>query len=412
MVTARSASTIQTPNLEVLVLAWEFPPLFAGGVGIVGAALARAVAQAGCHVTYVLPYALPDGDFVEGDLRVTGLSEEGPVDPEGSFSPYGTPAGLGHRSVLRPSLYGPGLLQEIEGFAQTVLVRFRNGGLPQPDVIHAHDWTSFPAAAALSAASGVPWVAHVHITEYDKSGGTYADPSVYTVERAGVHGADKVIAVSGRIAETLVARYGADPGNVEVVHNAFESLGAEAPPVGKGDPMVLFLGRVTLQKGPNYFLEAARQALEVDPSLWFVVAGDGDQLLDLIERTAAMGIGDRVLFAGFVDREEVAALFARASVFVMPSVSEPFGIVSLEAMDARIPAIVSRQSGASEVIHHALKVDFWDTQDLASKILALTRYPAVSDEMGLQGQREARRRSWSSVADQVIGIFRSVSSNA
>jgi glycosyltransferase involved in cell wall biosynthesis len=220
--------------------------------------------------------------------------------------------------------------------------------------------------------------------------------------------ADRVIAVSRRIAERCIASYGVDPARLRVVYNAIDPDRREVPPVPVGDRMVLFLGRITLQKGPDYFVEAARRVLEKEPNVTFVMAGQGDMLPRVIERAAELGLADRFLFPGFVDRERASQLFSLADVFVMPSVSEPFGIVPLEAMDRGVPVIVSRQSGSSELLRNALKVDFWDVDDLANKIVSVLRYRGLSAELEEAGRDEARRLDWDWVAERTEAVYREV----
>jgi glycosyltransferase involved in cell wall biosynthesis len=251
-------------------------------------------------------------------------------------------------------------------------------------------------------------VAHVHITEFDKSGGRHADPRIYEIERAGMQAADRVVAVSRRVAAMCVERYGVDPARIRVVYNGVEADTRPAEPERIRGPVVLFLGRVTLQKGPDWFVEAARRVLDVEPEASFVLAGTGDMLPRVIERAAELGIAHRFFFPGFVDRERASQLFALADVFVMPSVSEPFGIVPLEAMDRGVPVIVSRQSGSSELLRNALKVDFWDVDDLASKIVSVLRYRALSVELEEAGREEAGALSWDWVAEHTETVYREV----
>jgi glycosyltransferase involved in cell wall biosynthesis len=308
--------------------------------------------------------------------------------------------------VERP-LYGPDLLEQVERFAERSVELVAREGL-ELDVIHAHDWTTFRAGLALRRATGRPLVVHVHITEFDKSGGSYADPAVFALEQEGLRGADRVVAVSRRVRDRCVETYGADPARVEVVYNAVERDASRPSPLGLADRVVLFLGRVTLQKGPEYFVEAARRVLDVEPGVAFVLAGNGDLLPRMVERAAELGLGSRMLFPGFVDRERAAALYASADVFVMPSVSEPFGIVPLEAMDRGVPVIVSRQSGVGELLRNALKVDFWDVEDLAGKILAALRYPPLAGELRRRGRAEVARLTWDGVAERFEDLYREV----
>jgi glycosyltransferase involved in cell wall biosynthesis len=302
-------------------------------------------------------------------------------------------------------LYGPDLVAEVRHFAHAALRTAEKRDL-RFDVIHAHDWTTFPAALALGRASGKPVVVHVHITEFDKSGGPFADPDVYAIEREGMHGAARVVAVSHFTAKRCREQYGVPEHKLEVVHNAVSGEVGENAPVGSRGPLVLYLGRMTLQKGPDYFLDAAARVLAERPDATFVMAGSGDMLPRLIERAAALGIGRQVLFTGFLSHDEALELHQRASVFVMPSVSEPFGIVPLEALQRGVPVIVSRQSGVSEVLAHALKVDFWDVERLAAQILAALSFPALSRTLVANAQEDLKKLTWARVADRFLGIYR------
>jgi glycosyltransferase involved in cell wall biosynthesis len=304
-----------------------------------------------------------------------------------------------------PSLYGGDLLARVDAFAQRCADLVAARGI-RPDVIHAHDWTTFRAGVELRRRLGRPLIVHVHITEYDKSGGDWADPAVFALEREGMREADLVIAVSERVKRFCVERYAVPPERVRVVYNAVEAGPAPAVIPRVPEPMVLFLGRVTRQKGPEYFVEAARRVLDALPEATFVMAGTGDQLPGLIERAAELGLSRKLLFAGFVDREQAAALYARADVFVMPSASEPFGIVALEAMERGVPVIVSRQSGVSELIRHALKVDFWNVDELAAAIVAALRYPVLSGELRRRASSEVRRITWDAVAGRIAELYR------
>ena len=397
------------------MLGWEFPPFFAGGVGVVCEALTRALAKRGTEVTYLMPRA--PGRSGEPGLRV--VAPGGPVPGvelvalPSVLTSYAThPAA---RIVPIPGepraadassgpLYGPNLLEEVERFAESAasFVRERR---PDFDLIHAHDWTTFRAGIALKALSGRPLAVHVHITEFDKSGGQHADSRVWALEREGMAGADRVFAVSRRVAERCIASYGVDPARLRVVYNAIEPDRRDVAKIPVSDRIVLFLGRVTLQKGPDYFVEAARRVLEKEPDVTFVMAGQGDMLPRMIERAAELGLGRRMLFPGFVDRERAAALYESADVFVMPSVSEPFGIVPLEAMDRGVPVIVSRQSGVGELLSHVLKVDFWDVDDLAAKIVYALRYPCLARELRERGRQEAGRLSWDAVAERLEHLY-------
>jgi len=401
--------------VKVLTLGWEFPPYFAGGVGVVCEALTRSLVRRGNEITYLMPWTPP----ASGE---SGLELLGPESAQAGLELIGLPARLhSYASSARPHLslpgevpppaskplYGPDLLGEVERFAARAVELAEERGLT-PDLIHAHDWTTFPAGVALQRALGRPLVVHVHITEFDKSGGAWADPRIYQVERAGMQAADLVVVVSQRVASLCSERYGVDPARIRVVYNGVEADDRPDEPSPLQHPLVLFLGRVTLQKGPDYFVEAARRVLDHDPRVTFVLAGTGDMLPRLIERAAELGIGRQMLFPGFVDRERASRLFAMADVFVMPSVSEPFGIVPLEAMDRGVPVIVSRQSGSSELLKNTLKVDFWDTEDLAEKILSCLRYESLTSELEERGREEVARLSWDWVAERTEAVYREV----
>lgn len=397
------------------MLGWEFPPYFAGGVGVVCEALTRSLVGRGHQITYLMPWTPPTSG--SGQLELIG-----PGSAAAGMDVVGIPARLhSYASDARPAirlpgeipppasqpLYGPDLLGEVERFAERALAvaKARSGA---PDVIHAHDWTTFPAGAALRRALGRPLVAHVHITEFDKSGGRHADPRIFEIERSGMQAADRVVAVSQRVARMCAERYGVDSGRIRVVYNGVDPDTRPAPPQHVPGPVVLFLGRVTLQKGPDWFVEAARRVADVEPNARFILAGTGDMLPRVIERAAELGLADRFLFPGFVDRERASQLFSLADVFVMPSVSEPFGIVPLEAMDRGVPVIVSRQSGSSELLRNALKVDFWDVDDLANKIVSVLRYRGLSAELEEAGRDEARQLDWDWVAERTEAVYREV----
>lgn len=287
------------------------------------------------------------------------------------------------------------------------------------DVIHAHDWLTFPAAAAVSRATGKPWIAHVHSTEYDRSGQNI-NHQVAEFERAGVQQANRVIAVSHFTRNILAQKYGMCRDKCKVIYNGIEKIvknGVEhaepiAPPAGikKDEKVVLFLGRVTMQKGPEYFIAAAKKVLEKMDKVKFVVAGSGDQVQQVIEQAARAGIGAHVTFTGFLHREDVERVFKMADVYVMPSVSEPFGIAPLEAISHDVPVIISKTSGVSEVLEHVLKVDFWDTMDIANKIIAVLRHPPLGATLRQHADFETRALTWDGAAEKCESVYASLAS--
>ncbi|TPV94415.1 MAG: glycosyltransferase [Myxococcales bacterium FL481] len=300
--------------------------------------------------------------------------------------------------------YGHNLLHEVARYRDIVT---EIAASHEFDVIHAHDWMTYPAAAALRARYRRPLVVHLHATEYDRSpnGPNHA---ICDLERAGLLSADRVICVSQYTASIAERRYGIDPAKLRVVYNA-----VVPPRASRSDnprtlhaPLVLFLGRVTQQKGPEFFLRAARRVVDAKPSARFVMAGSGDMLVSMIEESARLGLAENFHFTGFLTGTDVERMYAMADVYVMPSVSEPFGIAPLEAMALDTPVIVSRQSGVSEVLNNALKVDFWDVERLASYILALLDEPALRQEIVARGRQELRTMQWSARGEHVLQIYR------
>jgi glycogen(starch) synthase len=407
------------------MLGWEFPPYFAGGVGVVCHSLTKALSKRNVEVTYVMPKGpasvhadhvnllVADNLVVDGAVNIMGVQSllsayDGWDDYAAHYRRF-----LKEQEGEGGALYGKNLLEEIERFAQKTLHLVTAMNIDF-DVIHAHDWTTFPAALALQKATGKPLVVHVHITEFDKTGGEHADSRVYEIEQRGMREANTVIAVSNLVKNRCVHQYHIDPNKIKVVYNAVEfgkrPSFQERFEIKQTDKIVLFLGRITLQKGPDYFIEAAKRVLDIDPNVKFIMAGSGDMLPRMIERTAELGIGNRVIFPGFVNREQGDQLYRMADVFVMPSVSEPFGLVPLESMYQGTPVIVSRQSGVSEVLQHALKVDFWDVNDIANKIIAALSYGTLHHELKNHGATEVMGFNWETVAAEVESIYNEVSS--
>ena len=302
--------------------------------------------------------------------------------------------------------YQGDLFAESERYARLVVALTR--GLPF-DVIHAHDWLTFPAGIALARTTGKPLLVHVHSTEFDRSG-EHVHQRVYDVERRGMMAAARVICVSELTKSIAVRRYRVPESKVTVVYNGIDQDAPSSIPesfqkTGK-DKVVLFLGRITMQKGPEYFIAAAKKVLEVEPNVKFIVAGAGDMEARMIELAAGMGIGQRVLFTGFLRGRDVERVYRLADCYVMPSVSEPFGIAPLEAMRADVPVIISKQSGVSEVLTHALKVDFWDIHEMANKIVAVLRHPPLSRTLREHGAGELKRLTWEGAAAATLGAIR------
>ncbi len=316
----------------------------------------------------------------------------------------GTETGLAHDYLEFTGRYGNDLLAEVGRYALAVGQLAQRGGF---DVVHAHDWMTFPAGLVAARIARRPLVIHVHATEYDRSG-EHVNEQVRAIEQLGIDHADRIVCVSHFTASLLRRRYGAEPQKVRVVHNAVthaEQAGAWGVHKAIPEPIVLFLGRVTFQKGPDYFLEAAARVVALEPHVKFVMSGSGDMLPRMIEHAARLGLARHVHFTGFLRGKDVERMYAMADIYVMPSVSEPFGISPLEAMALDVPCIVSRQSGVAEVLRNALKFDFWDVEDLANKILALLRRPPLAQQLREEGRGEVARMRWEESARLVERVY-------
>ena len=283
------------------------------------------------------------------------------------------------------------------------------------DVIHAHDWMTFPAGLALSEKFKKPLVVHIHSTEFDRCG-EHINQAVYDIERQGMQGADAVFVVSYPTRSIVQERYGVNPEKSHVIYNGIENGNGEhessIPMIRKGEKVVLFMGRITMQKGPEYFIHAAKRVLEKMRNVTFVMAGSGDQTEAMMDLARKEGIQDKLIFTGFLRGKEVDRVFRMADVFVMPSVSEPFGIAPLEAISHDVPVIISKTSGVAEVLHHALKVDFWDVDAMANKIIAVLKHDALSHTLRVHADVELRRLTWDESAQKCLVIYDEMISNA
>lgn len=409
--------------MKVFMLGWEFPPFISGGLGTACQGLTEALAASGTEVLFVLPNGqvrmgkrgeqsgqvfrtfehVPNVQLVAVPLCVSGAYSRPPEVAAGRTE-LGVSAGtlIGDPDVqvrgFSPRYTGD-LLRQVEVYARLCLGVARRERFAF-NVVHAHDWTAFPAGMAVAAASGKPLVAHVHSTEFDRAGEHVSQP-VYEIERAGVHRADAVVAVSRLTRDALVHRYAVAPGKVDVVYNGVRRTAPVNLRRAKGpheDRVVLFLGRVTMQKGPEYFVAAAKRVMEAIENVKFIIAGTGDLWRRTVELAAEMGIGHRVLFAGFLNGADVLRAFRMADLYVMPSVSEPFGIAPLEAASQHVPVIVSKSSGVAEVLRHALMVDFWDVDEIANKIIGVLRHPPLADVLRVNAFAETLELTWDRAA--------------
>jgi glycosyltransferase involved in cell wall biosynthesis len=454
--------------VRVLMLGWEFPPHISGGLGTACKGLTEGLASQGVEILFVVPRLFGDEDATQA--RLVGCADVVPSGRGSAQAPAAAPAADAPRRAAAPPTpaaralevvavasplapyqtpgtyretlrepaersprqellsgqsravarllgeslpggrqpfsgqYGQDLMSEVARYAHVVADLARGERF---DVVHAHDWLTFPAGLCAAEASGRPFIAHVHACEYDRSG-EHPNREIREIERLGLAAADRVIAVSHYTASILAARYGVDPAKLRVVHNAtlHRPRGREAGCKAIDERIVLFLGRVTFQKGPDYFLEMARRVVDVVPQVKFVIAGTGDMLAPLIERAAAIGLARHVHFTGFLHGPAVERMYSMADVYVMPSVSEPFGIAALEALALDVPVILSRQSGVAEVLPHMLKSDFWDVEDMASKLIALLRHPSLRESVVRAGRAELDRIQWTQRGALVHEVYK------
>lgn len=445
--------------MNIFMLGWEFPPFISGGLGTACYGLTRALSDLGHRVIFLLPQpvttefathvqlktpASATPDLLAEVYKAYTLSEFKNVEFRAipsMLQPYRSsddpqyersestsqsldvheyqPDGGGAAHTLPPSIvagmlrsagasahYGGDMFAEAQRYARVAVLLARG---EQFDVVHAHDWMTYPAGLAVARASGKPLVVHVHSTEFDRSGEN-VNQKIYDIEREGVHAADRTIAVSHLTRNILVARYAARSERVEVVYNAIDFNGngdkLELPPaIRRDEKIVLFLGRITMQKGPEYFLAAAKKVLEHVKNVRFVMAGSGDMTKRSIELAAELGIGHKVVFTGFLRGDDVARIFKLADLYVMPSVSEPFGIAPLEALSHDVPVLISKQSGVSEILTHVLKVDFWDIDEMANKIIAVLRHPPLQNTLREHGSFEIQKLTWRDSAAHCVRVY-------
>lgn len=427
--------------MKVLMFGWEFPPHIAGGLGTACYGMTKGLAYNDVEVLFVMPSA--SGDEDQSAVRIINASDV-PVDTVtetldeflGKVSfvhigtnmiPYVDPQAFtemveeerkrqvkGFRVQYGQKYkfsgkYGTNLMEEVARYAMvgaTIAMQHKD----EFDVIHAHDWLTYLAGIAAKQLTGKPLVVHMHATSYDRASDDNIDTRVLALEQKGMDYADKVIAVSELTRNIVINRYGISPDKVVAVHNAVDFSGRENIQVERGveDKVVTFLGRVTYQKGPEYFIEAAVKVLKRCSNVRFVMAGSGDMLNRCIRHVARLGISDRFHFTGFLRGAEVQKMFALSDVYVMPSISEPFGISPLEAMQTNVPSIISKQSGCAEILDYALKVDFWDVDAMSDAIYGLLNYPAIARLAARCGYDEVNSLKWNNAAYKIKQVYESV----
>ena len=430
--------------MRVLMFGWEFPPHIAGGLGTACYGMTQGLARNDVEVIFVMPKASGDEDqsFVKVvnasdiEARYCDASVEGSEDIMSKISfihidsnmvPYISPEEWatyresyertgkkfwerkGDNWTQRYTFsgkYGANNMEEVARYAVVAaeVARQLEG---QFDVIHAHDWLTYFAGVAAKQVSGKPLVVHMHATSFDRSSSDNIDTRVYEIERSGMAAADMVIAVSNLTRNIVINKYNIEPEKVVAVHNAVQFAENDNPVPERGveDKIVTFLGRITFQKGPDYFIEAAAKVLKRVPNVRFVMAGSGDMMNHCIRRVAQLGIADRFHFTGFLKGDDVQKMFQLSDVYIMPSVSEPFGISPLEAMRSNVPTIISHQSGVAEVLDYAVKVNYWDVDAMADSIYGLITYPALAKMFSEKGMEEVNSLKWFNAATKIKDVY-------
>ncbi|NOU60179.1 glycosyltransferase [Marinifilum caeruleilacunae] len=425
--------------MRVLMFGWEFPPHISGGLGTACYGLTKGLSKVeDLDIVFVVPKAYGDED--QSKMQLVGAngvtinqvqthvekfkSKHTYLEVDSQLVPYNDPDEyytFSSRDVYGKNKffkvdkegklefsgkYGANLIEEIYKYAYVASTISMDH---DHDVIHAHDWLCYPAGIAAKEVSGKPLVIHVHATDFDRSGGS-VNPKVFEIEKMGMDAADKIIAVSNLTRNIVIEKYGQDPDKVVTVYNAVEPVSFEekqAIKKGVKEKVVTFLGRITMQKGPEYFVEAAYQVLKRTSNVRFVMAGSGDMLEKMVTRAAQLGIADKFHFTGFLKGDDVFNMLKMSDVYVMPSVSEPFGISPLEAMQSNVPTIISKQSGVSEILTHAIKVDYWDIDAMADAIYGIIRYDSLSNEFKEKGKEEVDSLKWANAALNVYDVYNS-----
>ena len=401
--------------MKVLTFGWDFPPSRNGGLGVACHGLTRELFAEGVEVIFVLPkkqetIGTPKFVFAGAEHKTTVIEVNSAIAPYHSGASLVTSV-IGYHTDGTPKYATRSMLDEVRLFAvQAASIAQTH----QFDIIHAHDWTSYLAGVAAKRVSGKPLILHVHATSFDQAASNNVDPSIFRIEQDAFNAADTVVAVSEFTRRIIIEKHRIAPEKVVVVHNGCDTF---IPPVyepslrelkAQGKKIVLYHGRITIQKGVDYFVRAARRVVDVDPNIVFVISGWGDMQNQIIRLVGEMGLSGHVIFAGALWEEERDRMYQTADLVVMPSVSEPFGLVPLEAMQHGTPSIISKQSGVAEVLTHVLKVDFWDVDAMANQILATMRYDVLRNQLITHGRHEINRLSWREAAKKIVSLYKNL----
>ncbi len=393
------------------MLGWEFPPFNRGGLGVACKGLAEALCSRDVEVLFVLPKRLSlKHDTIRLLFAEGGHFSVRHVDT--ALVPYITTTEYErYRKDEASPLYGSDLIAEVHRYGKAVRAIAESETF---DVIHAHDWLSYLAGIEAKRVSGKPLILHVHATSFDQSGGNGVDPRVYAIEQEGFKNADAIITVSNYTRRLVERHYNVAMEKVHVVYNGVdakihEGYKGDILSLKKdGNKIVLFVGRLTLHKGPDYFLRAASRVLKYLPNVYFVISGSGEMENQLVREAVALGIADRVFFAGFVRGNDLDRLYRAADLYILPSVSEPFGLTPLESLINGTPVMVSKQSGVSEVVKNALKVDFWDVDEMANQIISVLQNEPLKKQLAELGRDEVYHLTWQRAAEQCASLYRKI----
>lgn len=410
---------------KVLMFGWEYPPLHSGGLGVACKGMAHALIDNEVHVCFVLPKTAAINDpkvsikFADTNIERVTTTTQLEILARELQNPYLT--SVDYEKQLKLFIKAGGkivprtMIEQVDYYAALVNT-FSKEELASYDVIHAHDWLCYPAGLAAKKITGKPLVVHVHATEFDRCGGNNVNQQVYDRERKGMHEADHVITVSEFTKKIVVEKYGVHPDKITVVHNGntptAEVRSRRFAPLqaikDSGKKIVLYAGRVTIQKGVDYFIQSAKRVIEHNNDVYFIVAGTGDMEQQMKSLVQDLGMSNYFLFTGYYTLEDLPDLFSLADVMVIPSVSEPFGIIPLESLSHKTPLILSKQSGAAEVISHALKVDFWDTDKMANNILAIIQNPSLKETLQWEGWKQVQGITWDKAAKKMKALYQTI----
>ncbi len=372
--------------MKIAMIGWEYPPFKAGGLATHCYGLTRSLSDKNVHIDFYMPKTKQSSTSDKPNLRIIQVGET-------EVFPYDRPDSkeIGGNFYEAVYCYNNLVVSKVEE-------NIKNNS--KYDAIHCHDWLTMKAGISIKDKWNIPLILTVHSTEYDRAGWLNPNQWFIDIEREGMQKADRIIAVSNFTKKVIVEKYGVNPDKITVIHNAVYPINE-----GSKKEIVLFLGRLTIQKGAEFFLRAAQKVKDFEPNVKFVVAGTGDMLPRLIDQAIDLGISDRTIFTGRLTEDEVKHIYGISSVYVMPSVSEPFGITALEAISAGTPTIASKTAGFSEAFKNCLRVDFWDTDEMANKIVSLLRYNPLHKTLANEGKREINLFTWDNVADKTVEVY-------